>query len=198
MIIRSFSVAAIAGLAAVGAMSNGALAQLPLPPSPCPSVLAQQPPPPSPCARDPHFRDFDFWLGEWQVTNRANGNLAGTNIITSIEGACALEERWTSSGGSTGTSINYYNPVRGQWRQIWVTGGAYAIDIVGGLNDPGAMVLEGTISYYRSGKSNRFRGTWTPNPDGSVRQHFQQADAESGEWSDWFDGLYEKAQQGKD
>lgn len=197
MIIRSFSVAAIAGLAAVGAMSNGALAQLPLPPSPCPSVLAQRQPP-SRCARDPHFRDFDFWLGEWQVTNLANGNLAGTNIITSIEGACALEERWTGARGSTGMSINFYNSVSGQWRQVWVTAGAYSIDIVGGLNEEGSMVLEGTIYYYRSGKSNRFRGTWTPNPDGSVRQHFQQADGESGEWSDWFDGLYVKVKKTED
>lgn len=197
MIIRSFSVAAIAGLAVVGAMGNGALAQLPLPPSPCPSALPERPPP-SPCARDPHFRDFDFWLGEWQVTNRANGNLAGTNTIISIEANCALEERWTGSRGSTGMSINYYNSVSGQWRQVWVTAGAYSIDIVGGLNDQGSMVLEGRIYYYRSGKSNRFRGTWTPNPDGSVRQHFQQADPDSGEWSDWFDGLYVKVKKTED
>lgn len=162
------------------------------------SALAQQPAGPNPCASDPHFRDFDFWLGEWQVTNRANGSLAGTNTIISIEAACALEERWSGRGGSTGMSVNYYNPVSGQWRQVWVTGGAYAIDIVGGLDAEGSMVLEGTIYYYRSGKRNPFRGTWTPNADGSVRQYFQQADPETGEWTDWFDGLYTKMNEIKD
>lgn len=197
MTIRAFFRPLLAGLAAAGLLSASALAQLPLPPSPCPSVLPQRQPP-SRCLGDPHFRDFDFWLGTWRVTERASGNLAGTNTITSIEGSCALEERWTGKDGGTGMSINYYNSVSGQWRQVWLSASAYSIDIVGGLDDRGAMVLEGTIFYYRSGKSQPFRGTWTPNPDGTVRQHFEQANPESGEWSEWFDGLYTKVKEAKD
>ena len=159
------------------------------------SALAQQTPPPSPCVSDPHFRDFDFWLGEWDVSGRANGNFAGNNVIKSIEGSCALEERWVSKSGGTGMSINYYNPLSGKWRQVWLSGAGYSIDIVGGLNEEGSMVLEGTIYYYRTDKDFPFRGTWTPNADGSVRQYFQQADPESGEWSDWFDGLYVKSKE---
>jgi hypothetical protein len=174
----------MAGLVAAGLVSAGA--------------LAQQIPTPSPCISDPHFKDFDFWLGEWEVSDRTTDQIAGTNTISSIEGSCALEERWTSKSGSTGMSINYYNPISGQWRQIWVAAGAYSIDVVGGLNDEGSMVLEGTIFYYRRGISQPFRGTWTPNPDGSVRQYFQQADPESGEWSVWFDGLYVKVKKAGD
>ena len=184
MTIKSFTVSALAAFLASGLISTGALAQ----PSPGPS----------PCVSDPHFRDFNFWLGEWKVTNRANAQLAGTNKIISIEGACALEERWTGAGGSSGMSINYYNPVTGKWRQVWLSGGAYTIDIVGGLNEEGEMVLEGTIFYYGRGAQLPFRGTWTPNEDGSVRQYFQQADADSGEWKDWFDGLYVKVEEATD
>lgn len=153
---------------------------------------AQKPPGPNPCAEDPHFREFDFWLGTWKVTSRATGTLAGENVIRAIESGCAVEERWTGKGGSTGTSLNYYNPLTGRWRQVWVAAGAYSLDISGGLNDEGQMVLEGTIHYYRRGTSLPFRGTWTPNADGSVRQHFEQIDPQSGEWADWFDGLYER------
>jgi hypothetical protein len=52
------------------------------------------------------------------------------------------------------------------------------------------MILNGKINYYKTGKSQPFRGTWTPNADASVRQLFEQQDPESGEWSVWFDGLY--------
>ena len=52
------------------------------------------------------------------------------------------------------------------------------------------MVMEGSIHYYKAGKRQPFRGTWTPNADGSVRQLFEQQDPETGEWAVWFDGLY--------
>jgi len=61
---------------------------------------------------------------------------------------------------------------------------------VGGPDDSGSMVLKGKINYYKTGQSNKFRGAWTPNPDGSVRQFFEQFDPESKKWTVWFDGLY--------
>ncbi len=51
------------------------------------------------------------------------------------------------------------------------------------------MVLSGRINYYKSGKSQQFRGAWTANADGSVSQFFEQQDSERGEWAVWFDGL---------
>jgi hypothetical protein len=85
--------------------------------------------------------------------------------------------------------MNYYDVVEDQWRQLWVAGG-YSIDYTGGLDTSGAMVLNGIINYYTTGKSNDFRGSWTPNPDGSVRQFFEQRDPETQVWAVWFDGLY--------
>ena len=78
-----------------------------------------------------------------------------------------------------------------QWRQLWAAG-SYSIDYTGGLNETASMVLKGKINYYKTGKSQAFRGTWTPNADGSVRQFFEQQDPESKVWSVWFDGLYVK------
>ncbi|WP_262691794.1 hypothetical protein [Kordiimonas aestuarii] len=155
-----------------------------------PAPAQQAAPPPSPCKTDEAFKGFDFWVGEWKVSGRANGKYAGNNSITKIEGDCALYESWNGQGGSTGKSVNYYNPITKKWRQLWVSGGAYSLDIEGGLSD-GSMVMEGTIWYYTSGATAPFRGTWTPNDDGSVRQFFEQYDAEKKEWQPWFDGLYE-------
>ena len=152
---------------------------------------AQQTTPPSPCVTDQAFHAFDFWIGDWKVSSRANGTYAGDNSIKPIEGQCALLEEWKGQGGSTGMSVNYYNPLTEKWRQVWLSAGAYSLDIEGGLED-GSMVLEGTIWYYSSKQSAPFRGTWTPNDDGSVRQFFEQYDAEKQAWQPWFDGLYER------
>lgn len=144
-----------------------------------------------PCT-DPVFDDFDFWVGEWDVYG-ADGTLAGTNSITKEEYGCLLVERWKSAGGITGQSYNFVDLATGQWRQVWVSAGA-TIDYSGGLNDKGAMVLEGVIGYPagQAGSGAQFRGTWTPNANGTVTQHFQQYDPAKDEWTDWFVGTYKR------
>ncbi len=101
--------------------------------------------------------------------------LQGNNLIESVQRGCALREQWRSVRGGTGESLNYLDPGRNQWRQLWLDAGASIIDISGGLED-GSMVLEGTIEYLNGGKIFPFRGTWTPLEDGRVRQFFQQED----------------------
>jgi hypothetical protein len=54
------------------------------------------------------------------------------------------------------------------------------------------MVLNGKINYYKQDKSFPFKGTWTANDDGIVRQYFEQFDEEKQVWSVWFDGIYIK------
>lgn len=146
--------------------------------------------PPKVCMDEPAFRQFDFWVGDWDVYNNANDVLVGRNRIESRENGCVLVEKWASSSGGTGMSMNYYDSLTGKWRQVWIASN-YSIDIEGGLNQEGAMVLEGRLHNYRSRRSFEFRGTWTPNEDGTVRQFFEQMNRESREWQVWFDGRYE-------
>ena len=153
-------------------MSSGAMAQ-----------------PVAPSCDDDIYRAFDFWLGEWEVFD-VNGNKAGDNRITSQENGCLLLEEWTSAQGVTGQSYNFYDTGLEKWRQVWVSVHG-SIDYSGGINEDGAMVLEGE-SAYRTGVVAPFKGTWTLQEDGSVRQHFEQYDAEKEEWVDAFIGIYRK------
>lgn len=58
------------------------------------------------CCTAIHWQ-FDFWKGEWVVTN-PDGSVAGTNTITKIQNGCILEENWISNTpGYTGTSRNF-------------------------------------------------------------------------------------------
>ncbi|MHA1543810.1 MAG: hypothetical protein ACTSU8_01600 [Alphaproteobacteria bacterium] len=161
-------------------------------------ALAQQtattPPAPLPfCENNPGFGDWDFWVGDWNVySNDGKRVFQGTNSITRHYNDCLLMENWMSAGGNGGFSINYFNPVKDEWRQVWVANG-YSIDYTGGLNEDGAMVLEGFIYGYRPNATTPFRGTWSKLEGTDVRQFFEIHNAE-GEWTTWFDGLYVRAE----
>ncbi len=158
----------------------------------CGTALAAQnadaAPKPAPCSSD-LFHQFDFWIGEWEVFG-PDGKKAGDNVISVEENGCLLVERWTGAGGGTGQSYNYVDLATNKWRQVWVSAGA-TISYDGGLNDAGAMHLEGEIAY-PTGMAAPFRGTWTLNEDGTVTQYFQQYDSEKETWNDWFTGTYKK------
>jgi hypothetical protein len=142
-----------------------------------------------PCEGIAAAREFDFWIGSWAV-RLPDGRLAGHNSITKIDGGCAVVESWRGTGGSTGTSINYYQPIREQWRQLWVGSNGTLIDVAGGLRD-GVMRLEGTIEYVEQNRIEAFRGSWEPLADGRVRQHFEEFNLIAQAWQTWFDGYYE-------
>ena len=152
-------------------------------------AVAQAPAPsPVPCT-DAAYRQFDFWLGEWTVSDPV-GKKQGENSITREEGGCLILERWKSASGNTGQSYNFYDPGSMQWRQVWVSKDN-VMDYSGGLNAKGDMELRGQIRY-RDGRSAPFFGAWTKQPDGSVRQHFEEFDSETKRWTEWFTGIYRK------
>ena len=148
-----------------------------------------QSPAQQPLCSSGEYKQFDFWIGTWDVTD-LNGKTAGRNVITSEEAGCLILETWTSVSGSTGQSYNFYDPGTKTWRQLWVSAGA-VIDYSGGLTVTGSMRLEGEIKYH-SGATAPFTGEWTLQEDGTVRQHFEQFDAESNSWKPWFTGIYTK------
>lgn len=139
-----------------------------------------------PCSRD-DCRQFDFWVGDWDVFNPA-GTQVGENSIRRVENGCALTESWTGAGGGTGSSINFYHPGRGKWVQTWYNGSGGIIELEGELRD-GAMSMQGT-NYSADGSHQLIRGTWTPLPDGRVRQFFEQSRDLGKTWYVWFDGFY--------
>ncbi|HYD81545.1 MAG TPA: DUF1579 family protein [Paucimonas sp.] len=136
----------------------------------------------------PEHRAFDFWLGEWQVY-RPDGKLAGTNRIEREYGGCVLHERYTTGAQYSGESLNAYDAGRKVWHQTWVDNAGALLLLEGGLRD-GKMVLEGQ-TVQADAKRIRHRISWTPNADGTVRQHWEVMGAD-GKWNTAFDGLYRR------
>jgi len=86
----------------------------------------------SSCTTNPIYRQFDFWIGEWDVYG-IKGRKAGDSKISLILDSCIILEEWTSSNPQTGViyagkSFNTYNAVTKQWQQTWV-------DNVGGTTE---------------------------------------------------------------
>lgn len=138
-----------------------------------------------PCSK-PAYRAFDFRVGQWDV-RIPDGRTAGTNHIVRAQQGCLLVENWQGVKGSSGTSMNFTDPLAGQWQQIWVSPGVI-IDIRGGLDD-GTMVLESSITYTANNDQFPFKGSWTLLDDGRVRQFFEESRV-PGEWKTWFEGFY--------
>jgi hypothetical protein len=83
------------------------------------SIFAQR----SPCSSS-EFRQFDFWIGEWEVFGK-NGGKAGDSKISLILDSCIILEEWTSANPAqgfryAGKSFNTWNRAQGQWQQTWV------------------------------------------------------------------------------
>lgn len=152
-----------------------------------------------PCMYDDSYRQFDFWLGQWEVYGNLEktGPLFGHNSISRTEQGCLIMEQWRGASGSTGTSMNYYDGIQKQWVQRWVSGGGIVIDYAGGLinneENTKSMQLIGKIYYAATQQQPQirdFRGTWTPLADGVVRQFFEESIDGGAHWYSWFDGYY--------
>lgn len=149
----------------------------------------------TPCA-DARHREFDFWLGTWEVRD-PNGDVVGHNRVTPLFDGCGLREEWLGVGGLRGTSVNVFAAKRGHWHQTWVDSSGALLLLDGGIRD-GAMVLEGsTPGDEADGGTLRHRISWSPidgHPD-RVRQHWETS-RDGQAWETAFDGRYLRTADG--
>lgn len=154
------------------------------------SVQAQESTKPCPCCAA-EFRQFDFWLGNWEVQD-PNNKLAGRNNIILLQDSCIVQENWVSTTpGFTGTSYNFYSPQTGKWHQTWIDNQGGSLFLYGNLEN-GNMVLWSDVMKDQDGASYRNRITWTPHANGTLRQHWETTKDEGKTWTTLFDGLYKK------
>jgi hypothetical protein len=148
------------------------------------TTAAAQSPTPSACAAS-SYHEFDFWIGDW-VVHDTTGVYQGANRVEQIQGGCVLQENWTGSSGTTGTSFNIYDFTRRVWHQTWVSG-PQLLTIEGNVVD-GNMVLEGkTVGQGGTELFNRI--TWTPVAQDTVTQVWDTSN-DGSSWQTVFYGVY--------
>lgn len=142
----------------------------------------------TPACLAPEFRQFDFWLGKWKVTN-PKGVQVGTSEISRVSQGCAVREQWTASDGTGGTSLNYYDESDHEWHQDWVGGDGTILHLHGGL-EKGVMLLANVMKTSKGTYRNRI--TYTPLTGGKVKQQWDISTDEGVTWQTTFVGTYEK------
>lgn len=137
------------------------------------------------CHRKPH-RQFDFWLGTWDVEDKLfPGPVSVSEISRDLDGCVVLE----SFSGGSGRSLNVYDARRNQWSQSYVDATGFTLRLFGGVTD-GVMRLEDTVRAIPNGPALKSIIEWSPNADHTVRQYWRFSFTGGEDYQDWFDGTY--------
>jgi tetratricopeptide (TPR) repeat protein len=142
----------------------------------------------TPCARDPDARRFDFWLGEWDVRT-PQGQLAGRSSIVAVSGECALLENWTSAFGTSGKSLNGYNPALGRWQQFWIGQDRTVTEYRDSAWDGPSLVFLAAAAPSDTTHTTQ-RLTFTPLSKDLVRQHGERSTDDGRSWTTTYDLYY--------
>lgn len=138
---------------------------------------------------DSEHRQFDFWLGEWQVSNSSNNQVSNSKISL-INNGCGILEEYATPSGYQGKSLNIFNQQTKQWHQTWIDNTGLLLQLDGGFQQ-GKMVM--------TGKTKTPKGEWLLNKiswqlldDGRVNQVWQTSKDNGKSWKTAFDGYYLK------
>jgi hypothetical protein len=141
-----------------------------------------------PCMGDERHRAFDFWIGEWTVTQ--NGQFAGNSSVQPILGHCTIFEQWESATGTFGKSFNYYDPGLDHWRQIWISDSGSFIEFTGEARDGGIFYTAETIDP-TDGSVTHHKFEFTVIGEDGVRQYWETSTDDGASWQSIWDGRYE-------
>lgn len=136
----------------------------------------------------PEAREFDFWVGEWNVTDM-NGQPAGTSRVDKILNGFVLQENWTSVSGGSGKSWNTYDRNTRRWRQHWVDDSGRVVDYVDGVREGNRLTVT-TRQTGPDGRTHPSRMTFFDIDPTHVRQ-LGEASTDGGvTWTPTFDLMY--------
>ncbi len=134
-----------------------------------------------PCESE-KYRAFDFWLGEWLVTSPNQKTPPSHSSITRSNKGCSIHERYTTAGGYTGNSINFYDKKSNRWHQTWIDNQGAPLYLDGEFTN-GSMVL--------SDGNNRI--SWRLLENKQVNQIWEVTTDNGKTWEKIFDGFYTRS-----
>jgi len=147
-----------------------------------------------PCMYGDHHKDFDFWVGSWDVRPRGVPTTPpARNDVTKIDDGCVVHESWNAPG-SVGQSFNIYDRTREKWFQIWVDNSGGLHEYSGNYSD-NAMRYEGTTPANPPATGRvQTRLTFFKIAPDTVRQ-FSESLRPDGTWGVNYDLIYTRRKQ---
>lgn len=150
-------------------------------------VHAQRPP----GCTSPETRQFDFWVGDWDVSLSGTEVLVGESTISMEDEGCDLIESWRPFVGAHGHSINAYDPHDRLWHQTWVDATGQTTNSSGTF-DGGAMRLNNNSPPPPSMPNLRRRMNFQAIDANSLRQWGERFDEKTRQWTVAWDLTYRR------
>ena len=140
--------------------------------------------------KTPQHRQFDFWVGTWDVSATGQDKVVARSVIENLYGGCVIRENWMPVSGTPGGSLNTFDPADGRWHQVWMDASNSRVSFDGELDD-GNMVLTGDWRGAQGpGKDGLVRMTYSRLEGGAVRQLGQISTDKGATWKPFFDFTY--------
>jgi hypothetical protein len=133
-----------------------------------------------PSCNQPEARQFDFWIGEW---NLEWGNSSkGRNVIEKTLEGCVITENFdgTPAIPLRGMSVSTYNPRLGKWQQTWVDNQGSYLDFLGEYKDS-RMMLQRRATV--NGKEVLQRMVWYDIMKDSLQWNWERSEDEGKNWT---------------
>jgi hypothetical protein len=136
------------------------------------SVTLPPTPTTGPCTNNPLFRQFDFAVGSWTITNgsalgvqASHGGAIGAEVTRELAG-CLIEEQVEGPGGYRGWSFSGWNQSEDVWVRTYVSNLGDRTFLKGTLQGAN-LVFTGTRAT-ADGASSDVRVTFAPAGEGRV------------------------------
>jgi hypothetical protein len=127
-------------------------------------------------------RQFDFWLGDWELTWGKEEK--GTNTVRSILGGHIVQENFVATSGNqagfTGMSVSAYNKEHGTWLQTWVDNQGGYLDFVGQYKDNKMTLSRKAL---KDGKEFLQRMVWQDISRDSLNWFWERSDNDGKTWT---------------
>ena len=143
----------------------------------------------SPCLQSEKMREFDFWVGDWDVYVR--GKKVGENLVEKEVNGCTLVENWKNIQGGTGKSLNVYDASVKKWKQFYIGSQGGVLMFEGNLNGK-VMGFTGETLDAKGEKLFHIL-EFHKLDDGNVRQVWKQSKNKE-QWATVWDSVYKKKQ----
>lgn len=147
------------------------------------SLLAAAPP----CAA-PEYRQFDFWLGDWDVYDAGESKPSMRIQVEKILDGCALRETYRDVNGMVGESLNFYDAGRKMWHQTWTTNRGQVL-LLDGSFENGRMTFRATEQTPKG--PVLWRAVWIPQGQ-DVRETAETSTDGGKTWTPRFDIVFRK------
>lgn len=144
----------------------------------------------------PEARQFDFWIGDWEITGRYRtsdttwSEGTATNHVTLEYDSCVIMENFRSNDfGLNGHSVSTWSPKLNQWRQVWVDNYGSYLDFLGGMEGDKMVLYNERVT---DSVTLIYRMVFSEITDSSLTWVWERSNDNKATWKSMFELYYKR------